>query len=116
MRRALEVARQTPAGDIPVGAVLLGDKLVLRQGGEEITLVTTAELGIKGAHNVENAQRQVETMHIATVGAGAHVSNTSGPSSAAANVKRTATRTITTAPQRKNDADGVGVGKSFQNG
>ncbi|GAB6951990.1 hypothetical protein JCM12107_09710 [Corynebacterium simulans] len=55
-------------------------------------------------------------MHIATVGAGAHVSNTSGPSSAAANVKRTATRTITTAPQRKNDADGVGVGKSFQNG
>ena len=37
------------------GALLLGDKLVLRQGGEEIALVTTAELGIKGAHNVENA-------------------------------------------------------------
>ena len=49
------------------GALLLGDKLVLRQGGEEIALVTTAELGIKGAHNVENALAAAAVAHLAGV-------------------------------------------------
>ena len=49
------------------GALLLGDKLVLRQGGEEIALVTTAELGIKGAHNVENALAAAAMAHLAGV-------------------------------------------------
>ena len=49
------------------GAVLLGDMLTLRHGGEEIALVTTAELGIKGAHNVENALAAAAMAYLAGV-------------------------------------------------
>ena len=55
-------------------------------------------------------------MHNATVGNGAQVSNTSGPSSAETTVKSAATRTIAIALHRKNDADRAGSGMSFQNG
>ena len=41
--------------DLNEGMVLVGDMLTLRWAGKEIPFVTTAELGIKGPHNVENA-------------------------------------------------------------
>ena len=49
------------------GAVLLEGRLVLRRGGEEIALVTQDELGIKGAHNVENALAAAAMAHLAGV-------------------------------------------------
>lgn len=41
--------------DVPDGAVLDGDTLVIKDDGKRIALVTTDELGIKGPHNIQNA-------------------------------------------------------------
>ncbi len=49
------------------GAILLGDRLVLRRSGKEIALVTIKELGIKGAHNIENALAAAAMAHLAGV-------------------------------------------------